>query len=134
MSARPPARPAAARTAEHYLTRWYYAWGGAADTGGGWAWRIGDGAAHHGYQNPLAAYALSTEAALAPKSADRQGGLGDQPGPAARVPAVAAVAARAASPAAATNSWDGQYGTPPAGTPTFYGMAYDWQPVYHDPP
>ncbi len=33
-----------------------------------------------------------------------------------------------------SNSWDGQYGTPPSGTPTFYGMAYDWQPVYHDPP
>ena len=34
----------------------------------------------------------------------------------------------------ATNSWDGNYATPPAGTPTFYGMFYDWQPVYHDPP
>ncbi|MBO0779219.1 MAG: cellulose binding domain-containing protein, partial [Ktedonobacteraceae bacterium] len=24
--------------------------------------------------------------------------------------------------------------TPPAGDPTFYGMYYDWQPEYHDPP
>src|SRR5262249_15907908 len=34
----------------------------------------------------------------------------------------------------ATNSWNGQYGTPPSGTPTFYGMFYDFEPVYHDPP
>jgi len=27
-----------------------------------------------------------------------------------------------------------EYGTPPAGDPTFYGMAYDWEPVYHSPP
>ena len=40
-SARPPARPAPARTAAHYLLSWYYAWGGATDTSGGWAWRIG---------------------------------------------------------------------------------------------
>ena len=26
------------------------------------------------------------------------------------------------------------FGTVPAGTPTFYGMYYDQQPVYHDPP
>ena len=34
----------------------------------------------------------------------------------------------------ATNSWEGHYGKPPAGASTFYGMAYDWQPVWHDPP
>jgi hypothetical protein len=34
----------------------------------------------------------------------------------------------------ATSSWNGRYEAPPAGTPTFYGMAYDWEPVYHDPP
>ena len=34
----------------------------------------------------------------------------------------------------ATNSWDGAYGTPPAGDSTFYGMSYDPAPVYHDPP
>jgi hypothetical protein len=33
----------------------------------------------------------------------------------------------------ATNSWDGAYGTPPAGTPTFYGMPYTEHPVYADP-
>ncbi len=117
----------------HYLMSWYYAWGGATDTSAGWAWRIGDGAAHQGYQNPLAAYALANDPALKPisatgsadwaKSLDRQleflqwlqsaeGGIAG----------------------GATNSWDGQYATPPAGSSTFYGMYYDQQPVWHDPP
>jgi hypothetical protein len=34
----------------------------------------------------------------------------------------------------AANSWGGAYGTPPAGDTSFFGMAYDSQPVYHDPP
>ncbi len=33
-----------------------------------------------------------------------------------------------------TNSWKGRYEAPPAGTRTFYGMAYDEAPVFHDPP
>ncbi|WP_374100966.1 glycoside hydrolase family 48 protein [Streptomyces phytophilus] len=121
------------RNSQHYLLSWYYAWGGAAGGGGGWAWRIGDGAAHQGYQNPFAAWALSTVPELTPRSPtaksdwstsltrqleflrwlqSSEGGLAG----------------------GCTNSWEGRYGAPPAGTPTFYGMAYDWQPVYHDPP
>ena len=34
----------------------------------------------------------------------------------------------------ATNSWQGAYATPPSNLPKFYGMTYDFQPVYHDPP
>jgi hypothetical protein len=34
----------------------------------------------------------------------------------------------------ATNSWNGRYEIPPAGTPTFFGMAYTFEPVYYDPP
>jgi hypothetical protein len=34
----------------------------------------------------------------------------------------------------ATNSVGGAYGSRPAGTPTFYGMAFDPSPVYRDPP
>ncbi|PRX50925.1 cellulose 1,4-beta-cellobiosidase [Prauserella shujinwangii] len=123
----------AGRDSQHYLMSWYYAWGGAYDTSAGWAWRIGDGAAHQGYQNPMAAHALANDPALRPdsptgardwgRSLDRQleflqwlqsaeGGIAG----------------------GATNSWDGQYGQPPAGSPTFYGMFYDWQPVWHDPP
>ncbi|SEE20110.1 Chitodextrinase [Streptomyces misionensis] len=120
------------RDSEHYLLAWYYAWGGA-EPGGGWAWRIGDGSAHQGYQNPLAAWALANVPSLTPKS------------PTAKSDWSTSLqrqlefyqwlqSAEGAIAGGATNSWNGQYGTPPAGTPTFYGMAYDWQPVYHDPP
>ncbi|GAA2642303.1 glycoside hydrolase family 48 protein [Paractinoplanes durhamensis] len=120
------------KNSAHYLLGWYFAWGGA-EPGGGWAWRIGDGAAHQGYQNPVAAWALSTQAGLAPQSAtgktDWSTSLGRQ------IEFLQWLqSADGAIAGGATNSWDGAYATPPAGTPTFYGMAYDWQPVYHDPP
>ncbi|CAG9861122.1 unnamed protein product [Phyllotreta striolata] len=117
----------------HYLLSWYYAWGGSLYAN--WAWRIGDGSAHFGYQNPLAAYALSHVDALKPKSAtgasdwaislDRQiefyGWLQSVQGPFG---------------GGATNSWNGRYDTPPPEltSNTFHGMFYDWEPVYHDPP
>ncbi|MFI9008355.1 glycoside hydrolase family 48 protein [Actinosynnema sp. NPDC053489] len=117
----------------HYLMSWYYAWGGATDTSAGWAWRIGDGASHQGYQNPLAAYALSQNAALKPKSAtavadwtkslDRQLELLQW-----------LQSADGAIAGGVTNSWEGKYGTPPSGTPTFYGMFFEQHPVWHDPP
>ncbi|MDX3274720.1 glycoside hydrolase family 48 protein, partial [Streptomyces scabiei] len=107
-----------------YLLSWYYAWGGATDTNAGWAWRIGSSHTHGGYQNPLAAYALANYAPLKPKSATGQADwaksldrqiefyrwLQSDEG---------------AIAGGATNSWAGRYATPPAGTPTFYGMYYD---------
>ena len=119
--------------AAHYLLSWYYAWGGSIATSGGWAWRIGDSAAHFGYQNPVAAYALSTDTNLIPltsqaktdwaTSLERQlefyRWLQSDEG---------------AIAGGATNSWEGQYATPPTGDTTFYGMSYDWEPVYHNPP
>ena len=45
---------------------WYYAWGGS--TTGAWSWRISGTSIHEGYQNPLAAYALSTDSTLIPLS------------------------------------------------------------------
>ncbi|GGN87653.1 cellulose 1,4-beta-cellobiosidase [Streptomyces albiflavescens] len=121
------------KDASHYLLSWYYAWGGATDTSAGWAWRIGSSHTHGGYQNPLAAYALSNNTDLKPKSATGQADwaksldrqlefyrwLQSNEG---------------AIAGGATNSWAGRYATPPTGTPTFYGMYYDQQPVYHDPP
>ncbi|MEU6674053.1 glycoside hydrolase family 48 protein [Streptomyces sp. NPDC046925] len=121
------------KDASHYLMSWYYAWGGATDTSAGWSWRIGSSHTHGGYQNPLAAYALSSAADLKPKSATGQADwaksldrqlefyrwLQSDEG---------------AIAGGATNSWGGSYGTPPSGTPTFYGMYYDEAPVYHDPP
>jgi len=129
-----PSCPAGSgRSSEHYLLSWYYAWGGALDSSAGWAWRIGSSHAHFGYQNPMAAWALSTDSSFIPKSSTAkddwsksltrqlefykwlqapEGGIAG----------------------GATNSWDGAYATPPSGTPTFYGMAYTEAPVYNDPP
>ncbi|MGW7309892.1 glycoside hydrolase family 48 protein [Streptomyces sp. NPDC054835] len=130
----PTACPAGAgKNSSHYLMSWYYAWGGAADTGAGWAWRIGSSHAHGGYQNPLAAYALSAYAPLKPKSAtgaaDWATSLGRQLEFYRWLQS-----SEGAIAGGATNSWQGRYATPPAGTPTFHGMYYDEKPVYHDPP
>jgi hypothetical protein len=113
------------------LLTWYYAWGGAMD--GAWAWRIGSSEAHFGYQNPLAAYALSNVPALRPQSPSAQA---DWAGSLTRQLEFYRwlQSAEGGIAGGATNSWAGRYATPPAGLPTFYGMFYDFQPVYHDPP
>ncbi|WP_213456521.1 glycoside hydrolase family 48 protein [Rhizomonospora bruguierae] len=114
-----------------YLLSWYYAWGAALD--GAWSWRIGSSHNHSGYQNPMAAWALSQVPELTPRS------------PSAKTDWTTSLSrqiefytwlqsSEGAIAGGATNSWGGSYQTPPAGTPTFYGLAYDWQPVYHDPP
>lgn len=121
-------------TSQHYLLSWYYAWGGGA--AGDWSWKIGSSHNHFGYQNPMAAWILAKDSDFKPKSTngqsdwnkslDRQlefyqwlqsseGGIAG----------------------GATNSYttdEGSYQKYPEGTATFYGMAYDSQPVYHDPP
>ncbi|MGI5498568.1 glycoside hydrolase family 48 protein [Lentzea sp. CA-135723] len=121
------------KSSAHYLMSWYYAWGGATDTSAGWAWRIGDGASHQGYQNPLAAYALSNVAALKPLSA-----TGQQDWATSLNRQLEMLqwlqSADGGLAGGVTNSWEGQYGTPPSGTPTFYGMYYDAHPVWRDPP
>jgi hypothetical protein len=121
------------KDSEHYLLSWYYAWGGALDSNAGWAWRIGDGANHQGYQNPMAAYALSSVAGMNPSSAT---GAADWAKSLTRQLEFYRwlQSSEGAIAGGATNSWGGAYGTPPAGTPTFYGMYYDWEPVWHDPP
>jgi hypothetical protein len=121
------------KTSMDYLLGWYYAWGGSNATSSSWAWRIGDGAAHFGYQNPMAAWALTNVAAMAPKGAT------------AKTDWTTSLtrqmefyqwlqSAEGAFGGGATNSWGGFYGTPPAGDSTFYGMFFDPAPVYHDPP
>jgi hypothetical protein len=121
------------KNSSSYLLDWYYAWGGAQPVSGSWAWRIGSSSAHQGYQNPLAAWALSTIPALQPRgttavtdwttSLQRQLQFYQW-----------LQSSEGAIAGGATNSWNGRYDAPPAGLPTFYGMAYDFQPVYHDPP
>lgn len=121
------------KNSAHYLMSWYYGWGGALDASAGWAWRIGSSPSHFGYQNPLAAWALANVDVLQPdsptavadwdQSLDRQlefyQWLQSDEG---------------AIAGGATNSWAGRYAEPPPGTSTFYGMFFDVQPVYHDPP
>jgi Glycosyl hydrolase family 48/Cellulose binding domain len=119
------------KNSAHYLLNWYYAWGGALD--GSWSWRIGSSHTHGGYQNPLAAWALANVEQLQPRSPtavsdweisfDRQMEFYRW-----------LQSAEGAIAGGATNSWGGAYQQPPAGTPTFYGMFYDEDPVYHDPP
>ncbi|MEU3524633.1 glycoside hydrolase family 48 protein [Streptomyces sp. NPDC038707] len=121
------------KDASHYLLSWYYAWGGATDTSAGWAWRIGSSHVHGGYQNPLAAYALSSVTDLKPKSAT---GASDWSKSLQRQLEFYQwlQSSEGGIAGGATNSWGGRYASPPAGTATFYGMAYDPAPVYHDPP
>ncbi|HET6857774.1 MAG TPA: glycoside hydrolase family 48 protein [Streptomyces sp.] len=121
------------KDASHYLMSWYYAWGGATDTSAGWAWRIGSSHTHGGYQNPLAAYALSAHADLKPKSATGQADWAKSLGRQLEFYRWLQ-SSEGAIAGGATNSYKGRYATPPAGTSTFYGMYYDEAPVYHDPP
>jgi hypothetical protein len=117
-----------------YLLSWFDAWGGS--TTGAWSWRISGTEIHEGYQNPLAAYALSTDPNLIPLS------------PTAKADWATSLttqlnlfqwlqSAQGAIAGGVTNNWGGNYGDagkPPAGDTTFDGMYYDPQPQYHNPP
>jgi hypothetical protein len=117
-----------------FLLSWYYAFGGA--TSGAWSWRISGTEIHEGYQNPLAAFALSTDPNLTPLS------------PTAKADWTTSLttqlnlfqwlqSSEGAIAGGVANNWGGNYGDvakPPAGDTTFDGMYYDPQPVYHNPP
>ncbi|HEX9042505.1 MAG TPA: glycoside hydrolase family 48 protein [Trebonia sp.] len=117
-----------------YLLSWYYAFGGS--TTGAWSWRISGTEIHEGHQNPLAAFALSNTSSLIPLS------------PSAKSDWATSLTTQlnlmqwlqsgeGAIAGGATNNWGGNYGDagkPPAGDPTFDGMYYDFEPVYHNPP
>ncbi|MES2734302.1 MAG: glycoside hydrolase family 48 protein [Bacteroidota bacterium] len=116
----------------HYLMSWYYAWGGPADVSQNWGWRIGSSHNHFGYQNPLAAYALSSYPNLKPASPN---GARDWGTSMTRQMEFYRwlQSSEGAIAGGATNSWNGRYDAYPAGTATFYGMAYQTNPVYTDP-
>lgn len=111
----------------HGLLGWTYAWGGSIAQGAGaWAWRTGASAAHMGYQNPLAAWALATE-------------------PAFRSPAPGAVSDWSRSLQRQLEffrflqSSEGALAggvrlSPGSGPADFHGLAYDPHPVFLDPP
>jgi Glycosyl hydrolase family 48 len=121
------------KDSSHYLLSWYYSWGGSLTSQGGWSWRIGSSHAHMGYQNPMTAYILSKLPSFKPRSAtganDWQMSLERQ------IEFYRWLqSADGGIAGGATNSWEGSYSSPPAGKSTFYGMFYDEQPVYRDPP
>jgi hypothetical protein len=122
---------ATGRGSAHFLVSWYYAWGGSYPASQ-WSWRIGSSHNHFGYQNPVAAWALSTVPELVPDSPTAQSdwatSLDRQLEFYQWLQSVEGGIA-----GGATNSWGGNYGTPPAGSPTFYGLFYDEHPVYEDP-
>jgi hypothetical protein len=117
-----------------YLLSWYDAWGGS--TTGAWSWRIGGTTIHEGYQNPLAALALSTDSSLIPLSPTAKSDWATS--------LVTQVnlfkwlqSAEGGIAGGIENNWGGNYGDagkPPTGDPTFDGMYYDPQPEYHNPP
>jgi endoglucanase len=115
----------------HYLMSWYYAWGGPL-TPQGWAWRIGCSHNHFGYQNPVAAYALSATTELKPASPNASRDWGTSLTRQMELYQWLQ-SAEGAIAGGATNSWNGKYDPYPAGTPTFYNMAYVENPVYEDP-
>ena len=136
----------------HDLYAWYSSWGAPLD--GEWSFLIGSSDIHFGYQEPWAAYVVSNDSlnanwlnpgdglkGLSPEgvtqyknSFQRQMELyawlqsdangTDQDGNV--VPA-------GAFAGGVTNSVDGQYANSTYSGNRFYGMAYDDNPVYHDP-
>ncbi|NAS27093.1 cellulose 1,4-beta-cellobiosidase [Herbidospora sp. NEAU-GS84] len=131
--ASPTCTAGSGKSSSAYLLNWYFAWGGALD--GTWAWRIGSSHNHGGYQNPLAAWVLSSAGptALRPQSptaaTDWNTSLTRQ------VQFYKWLqSAEGGIAGGATNSWDGAYASRPSGLPQFFGQTYDVDPVYHDPP
>ena len=116
----------------HYLMSWYISWGGAADTSSPWAFRISSSHCHFGYQNPVAAYALTQVDEMKPIS---QNGERDWNVSLQRQMEFYTwlQSSEGGIAGGATNSWNGDYSPYPAGVSTFYDMAYDTDPVYHDP-
>lgn len=119
--------------AAHYLISWYYAWGGSTSVSGGWSWRISSSSCHSGYQNPFAAYVMSEVAPFRPAS---KNGLRDWKQSLSRQLELYRwlQSAEGGIAGGTPNSWRGRYEPHPAGTTTFYKMAYDEAPVYADPP
>jgi Glycosyl hydrolase family 48/Cellulose binding domain/Putative Ig domain len=117
-----------------YLLSWYYAWGGS--TAGAWSWRISGTEIHEGYQNPLAAFALSNTTSLIPLSSSAKSDWSTSLTTQLNL-LQWLQSAEGAIAGGVSNNWGGNYGDvskPPAGDPTFDGMYYDFEPVYHNPP
>ncbi|THV40922.1 glycoside hydrolase family 48 protein [Glycomyces buryatensis] len=117
----------------HYLLSWYYSWG--AGMNGDWSYRIGGSGVHQGYQNVMAAYALSNE--LTPDSPtagdDWATSLEAQMDFLEWLQVPEGSTGAGAIAGGATNNWEGNYGEPSTSA-EFNGLYYDEKPVWHDPP
>lgn len=121
------------KDASSHLLAWYTSWGGGLGEGGNWAWRIGASHMHQGYQNPVAAYALSSaDGGLIPSSPTAQEDWNKSLKRQLEF-YTWLLSAEGAVGGGATNSWNGSYSAYPAGVSTFYDMAYQEAPVYRDP-
>ncbi len=118
---------------EHDLIAWSAAWGGSLDAGSAWSWRSGSSHVHFGYQNPVAAWALATQALPAPSGS---AAARDWSRSMARQVEFYRwlQSAEGAISGGATSSLHGRYETPAPGTPMFHGLAYVDHPVFRDPP
>jgi len=117
----------------HFLLSWYYSWGGShPDDQGAWSWRIGSSHAHFGYQNPLAAYVLSRKEKF---QSPTPNGVRDWSQSLQRQIEFYRwlQSSDGAIAGGATSSWGGQYGEYPADKASFYGMAFEHNPVFSDP-
>jgi hypothetical protein len=99
-----------------------------------WSWRIGSSHNHGGYQNPLAAWAMSTAGPAAMRPQSPTAGADWAMSTTRQLQFIRWLqASNGAIAGGATNSWDGAYAPRPS-APQFFGMSYDVDPVYHDPP
>ena len=114
----------------HYLLSWYYAWGGGISSD--WAWVIGSSHNHFGYQNPFAAWVLSTDSSFKPKSANGATDWGKSLTKQLDFYQWLQ-SSEGAIAGGASNSHNGRYETLPSGTSTFDGMGFVENPVYADP-
>jgi hypothetical protein len=114
----------------HYLMSWYYSWGGGISAD--WAWKIGCSHNHGGYQNPMAAWVLSTDEDFKPKSSNGASDWGKSLDRQLEFYQWLQ-SAEGAIAGGASNSTNGRYEDVPSETSTFYGMGYEENPVYHDP-
>ncbi|HEY4850915.1 MAG TPA: glycoside hydrolase family 48 protein [Streptosporangiaceae bacterium] len=117
-----------------FLLSWYYAWGGA--NSGAWSWRISGDSIHQAYQNPLAAWAMSTDPNLTPLSPTAKADWGTSLSTQLNLYQWLQ-SAQGAIAGGVANNWNGNYGDvskPPAGDTTFDGMYYTPAPQYNNPP
>jgi hypothetical protein len=129
----PQCPPGVGSSSRHDLIGWYYAWGGSTPSGSGqWSWRIGSSHIHFGYQNPVAAWALSQEESLmSPIPSARN--AWDQSLKKQKEFYQWLQSSQGAIAGGATNSVEGSYQAASDRTSSFYGLIYEENPVYADP-